>query len=205
MKNFNLKLNEIIVVKYDDVIYRCSIQGITENSVSINVPVNNGELLMLNGGEVLDVQYCSETGNYYEFELEVIGRNNDDNIPMYNLSLPRNLRRIQRRDYVRVEVLRNIKYRRKEEESWREAIMLDISGGGMRIKVPIELDIGDRLITKFESSGKLFEIEVEIKRNEKVNAGEYIYGLEFIDINEKRRDNIIEDVFFVMRRQREII
>lgn len=205
MKNFNLKLNEIIVVKYDDVIYRCSIQGITENSVSINVPVNNGELLMLNGGEVLDVQYCSETGNYYEFELEVIGRNNDDNIPMYNLSLPRNLRRIQRRDYVRVEVLRNIKYRRKEEEPWREAIMLDISGGGMRIKVPIELDIGDRLITKFESSGKLFEIEVEIKRNEKVNAGEYIYGLEFIDINEKRRDNIIEDVFFVMRRQREII
>lgn len=205
MKNFNLKLNEIIVVKYDDVIYRCSIQGITENSVSINVPVNNGELLMLNGGEVLDVQYCSETGNYYEFELEVIGRNNDDNIPMYNLSLPRNLRRIQRRDYVRVEVLRNIKYRRKKEESWREAIMLDISGGGMRIKVPIELDIGDRLITKFESSGKLFEIEVEIKRNEKVNAGEYIYGLEFIDINEKRRDNIIEDVFFVMRRQREII
>lgn len=205
MKNFNLKLNEIIVVKYDDVIYRCSIQGITENSVSINVPVNNGELLMLNGGEVLDVQYCSETGNYYEFELEVIGRNNDDNIPMYNLSLPRNLRKIQRRDYVRVEVLRNIKYRRKEEESWREAIMLDISGGGMRIKVPIELDIGDRLITKFESSGKLFEIEVEIKRNEKVNAGEYIYGLEFIDINEKRRDNIIEDVFFVMRRQREII
>jgi len=205
MKNFNLKLNEIIVVKYDDVIYRCSIQGITENSVSINVPVNNGELLILNGGEVLDVQYCSETGNYYEFELEVIGRNNDDNIPMYNSSLPRNLRRIQRRDYVRVEVLRNIKYRRKEEESWREAIMLDISGGGMRIKVPIELDIGDRLITKFESSGKLFEIEVEIKRNEKVNAGEYIYGLEFIDINEKRRDNIIEDVFFVMRRQREII
>jgi len=187
------------------VIYRCSIQGITENSVSINVPVNNGELLILNGGEVLDVQYCSETGNYYEFELEVIGRNNDDNIPMYNSSLPRNLRRIQRRDYVRVEVLRNIKYRRKEEESWREAIMLDISGGGMRIKVPIELDIGDRLITKFESSGKLFEIEVEIKRNEKVNAGEYIYGLEFIDINEKRRDNIIEDVFFVMRRQREII
>ena len=205
MKNFNLNINEVIVVDYEDTVYNCSIQGITENELLINIPVNDGKFLILDNGEKLDMKYCSETGHYYEFEVQIIGREKNDNIPMYKLSLPRNVKKIQRRNYVRVTVLKIVKYKLENEESWFEAITLDISGGGMKIKAGRKFKLNEKLIVKIETSSRVVEAEVQIKRCEKVNTNEYIYGLEFTDIHENRRDNIIEDVFLVMRKQREII
>lgn len=205
MKNFNLNINEGIVIEYEDMVYNCSIQGIAENELLINIPVKDGEFLILENGERLDVKYCSEAGRYYEFEVKIIGREKSDNIPMYKLSLPIDVRRIQRRNYVRVQVLKTVKYKLEEEESWCEATTLDISGGGMKIKARRKFKLNDKLVAKIETSSRLVETEVQIKRCEKVNTNEYIYGLEFTDINENRRDNIIKDVFLVMRKQREIM
>ena len=205
MKNFNLNINEVFVIDYEDMIYNCSIQDITENELLIDIPVKDGEFLILENGERLDVRYCSEAGRYYEFEVKIIGREKGDNIPMYKLSLPMNVRRIQRRNYVRVPVLKTVNYKREEEESWYEATTLDISGGGMKIKAERKFKLGDELAVKIETSSRIVEAKVQIKRCEKVNTNEYIYGLEFTDINENRRDNIIKDVFLVMRKQREII
>lgn len=205
MKNFNLNINEVIVIEYEDMVYNCSIQGIAENELLINIPVKDGEFLILENGERLDVKYCSEAGRYYEFEVKIIGREKSDNIPMYKLSLPIDVRRIQRRNYVRVQVLKTVKYKLEEEESWCEATTLDISGGGMKIKARRKFKLNDKLVAKIETSSRLVETEVQIKRCEKVNTNEYIYGLEFTDINENRRDNIIKDVFLVMRKQREIM
>ena len=124
-----------------------------------------------------------------------------------NILSPRadSVRRIQRRNYVRVQVLKTVKYKLEEEESWCEATTLDISGGGMKIKARRKFKLNDKLVAKIETSSRLVETEVQIKRCEKVNTNEYIYGLEFTDINENRRDNIIKDVFLVMRKQREIM
>lgn len=205
MKNFNLNINEVIVIEYEDMVYNCSIQGIAENELLINIPVKDGEFLILENGERLDVKYCSEAGRYYEFEVKIIGREKSDNIPMYKLSLPIDVRRIQRRNYVRVPVLKTVKYKLEEEESWCEATTLDISGGGMKIKARRKFKLNDKLVVKIETSSRVVETEVQIKRCEKVNTNEYIYGLEFTDINENRRDNIIKDVFLVMRKQREIM
>lgn len=205
MKNFNLNINEVIAIEYEDMVYNCSIQGIAENELLINIPVKDGEFLILENGERLDVKYCSEAGRYYEFEVKIIGREKSDNIPMYKLSLPIDVRRIQRRNYVRVPVLKTVKYKLEEEESWCEATTLDISGGGMKIKARRKFKLNDKLVVKIETSSRVVETEVQIKRCEKVITNEYIYGLEFTDINENRRDNIIKDVFLVMRKQREIM
>ena len=75
----------------------------------------------------------------------------------------------------------------------------------MKIKARRKFKLNDKLVAKIETSSRLVETEVQIKRCEKVNTNEYIYGLEFTDINENRRDNIIKDVFLVMRKQREIM
>lgn len=205
MKNFNLNINGVVVVNYDDVIYKCSIQDISEEGFSISVPVNNGKFLMLDEGKNLDVEYCTETGNYYEFDVEVIGRDKSDKIPMYKLSLPMNVRKIQRRNYVRVPVVKNVEYRRDEEALWSKATILDLSGGGMKIKAAQEFKINEKLFIKIETSSEVFEITAEVKRSDKIKTYEYIYGLEFIDINENKRDKIVKEVFLVMRKQREII
>lgn len=205
MKNFNLNINGVVVVNYNDVIYKCSIQDISEEGFSISVPVNNGKFLMLDEGKNLDVEYCTETGNYYEFDVEVIGRDKSDKIPMYKLSLPMNVRKIQRRNYVRVPVVKNVEYRRDKEELWSKATILDLSGGGMKIKAAQEFKINEKLFIKIETSSEVFEITAEVKRSDKIKTYEYIYGLEFIDINENKRDKIVKEVFLVMRKQREII
>lgn len=205
MKNFNLNINGVVVVNYDDVIYKCSIQDISEEGFSISVPVNDGKFLMLDEGKNLDIEYCTETGNYYEFDVEVIGRDKSDKIPMYKLSLPMNVRKIQRRNYVRVPVVKNVEYRRNEEELWSKATILDLSGGGMKIKAAQEFKINEKLFIKIETISEVFEITAEVKRSDKIKTYEYIYGLEFIDINENKRDKIVKEVFLIMRKQREII
>lgn len=205
MKNFNLNINGVIVVNYDDMIYRCSIQDVSEEHFSITVPVNNGEFLMLNRGEKLDIEYCNEAGNYYEFSAKVMGRDISNKISMYKLSLPTNVVKIQRRNYVRVPFTKEVQYKKIEDDSWKKGMLLDLSGGGIRLKSKEELNFDEKLLIKIETKSGEFEVLAQVKRCEKLNFYECVYGLEFVDINENKRDKIVEEVFLVMRKQRETI
>lgn len=205
MKNFNLNINGVVTINYNDIIYKCTIQNLEEDGFSINIPIKDGEYLILDNGENLNFEYYTESGGYYEFDADVVCRDIGDNISMYKLSSPNNIRKIQRRNFVRVPIVKMVEYRLSNESIWYKVMVLDLSGGGMKIKADRELKINDRLFINIEASSENIELEAEVKRLNKINNYEYVYGLEFIDINESKQDKIVKEVFLVMRKQREVI
>lgn len=92
------------------------------------------------------------------------------------------------------------------EEVWKKGIILDLSGGGMKIKIEEKLSLRDRVtVNIFIAENEKVQIVGEVVRVEKSNTGEYICGLKFKEISERTRDKIIQKVFEQMRKQRGLV
>ena len=93
-----------------------------------------------------------------------------------------------------------------KEETWKKGIILDLSGGGMKIKTEEKLSLRDRVtVNIFIGENEKVQVVGEAVRVEKINTNEYICGLKFKEISERTRDKIIQKVFEQMRKQRGLV
>ena len=141
--------------------------------------------------------------------ISLIGRTREVKLNLYKLSKPYNISKIQRRNYVRVDMVEYAFYKLQNdngEEVWKKGIILDLSGGGMKIKIEEKLSLRDRVtVNIFIAETEKVQIVGEVVRVEKSNTGEYICGLKFKEISERTRDKIIQKVFEQMRKQRGLV
>jgi len=218
MVDMKLKINgRIEVIDYDsDVNYKSNIQDITEDGILITIPMKEGKYLPLNKSERVSIIYYEEK-EVYQFEVDVLGRTIDV-IPVILLSKPQNVRLIQRRNYVRVLILKVIKCLNIDREllakdvsrivgttsshKFKEATLLDLSGGGMRIKTELKLQLNDGLIISLPLIEEEITIKAKVVRCDEQQDNLRAYGLKFLDLEEKDRDKIIKYIFHIMREQR---
>ena len=214
MAELDLKINSRIEVILKDGEYKCNVQDLTDKYIAITIPLKDRKYYPLDRGSIVSMlHYCGSV--LYKFECEVIGRK-VDRIPIIILGLPQNIREIQRRDFVRVSVIENIKcfkidkalVDKRIEELLKfkneiiESITLDISGGGMRIKCKLELKYDDVLLVSLPLTTENILAKAKIVRIESQEDNINIYGLWFYDLNEKLRDKIIKGIFQIMREQK---
>lgn len=213
MESLNLSINGKVEVLWDEKsIYKSIIQEVEEDGFSITVPLNNGEYLTPHVGEKLELMCYDDSGNVYKFNCKVKGRNTDNNIPLYILSEPYDVSIIQRRNYVRVKIVQMIQYLKGSLEGenidrlkFSPAILLDLSGGGMRIKVNEKPSLGEKLLGELKYNGDEALIKAKIVRVEKTEDNKYICGVSFDDLDNITREKIIKMVFTIMRKQRELL
>lgn len=207
MESIKLELNYRLEVMWEDGVYYCTVQEEFEGKPVISIPVKNGEYLTLKDGEILEAVYHNENYGVYGFIAKIEGRRIENNIPCYVLSKPFNVRKIQRREFVRVEIMEPTIctiHKNKENESKVKALLLDLSGGGARIRMKESLNEGDSLIISIEIDNVTIESVATIIRREPDVDKLHIYGLEFNDINDRLREKIIKKVFMQMRKLREL-
>lgn len=211
MANLALQINSKIEVVVKNEIYKSDIQDITESYIAITVPVKNTSYLPLTKGEEVSINYY-DGKDKYNFESTVTGRT-IDKIFLILLSPPRNIKLVQMRNYVRVAVVQDIamakldksmQNRREVLESlkFEKALLLDLSGGGIRIKTKQNLREGENVVVSMQLNNEVIPLKATVIRAEKQEDMTSICGLNFIDINEKIRELIIKQVFNVMREQR---
>lgn len=207
MENLQININGNVVVVYEEKYYKSTVQDVKEEEFIINMPVEDGVYLTLNAGDKLVIDYFSDDGFYYEFNSEVISRLIENNMPMYRISKPGKAIKIQRRNFVRVSLSEGALYKKDDikERHWHEGLLLDLSGGGLRIKEKEKIDLGEKIIIKISCETESYEILGKIVRCDKSQDGEYICGIEFKEIDERKRDKIVQKVFSVMRKQRELL
>ncbi|MBW6408542.1 flagellar brake protein [Clostridium weizhouense] len=213
MAKFNLKINDRIEVLTNDKVYKSLIQDIGEDFININLPVNDGEYLTLKVNDNIEINSYVKGGSCFNFHCEVLGRGREDSIIYYTLSKPDNIKEIQRRDFARVDILNSINYKKItemseeeiEEKEYDNALMVDLSGGGIRFKTKEKLKIKDIVIIEFTLNGQTNHLKAEVVRCERSFDNEYIYGVKFLEISEKQRDKIIREIFKVMRKQIETL
>ncbi|MBU5454797.1 flagellar brake protein [Caproiciproducens sp. MSJ-32] len=209
MEKLKLEINNKLEVLYDKKNYKSVIQDIREKEeeILISIPVLDGEYLTLATGTIIEQIYYGNN-NIYQFKTKILGRTKERNLSLYRLSLPYDIKKIQRRDYVRVNFVKIINYinaKDIENEKYKKALLLDLSGGGMRIKVEEKLEKDDIILAKIVYENSIINVNGKVIRVERTEDNKYICGIIFSDINERTREEIIKIVFKVMRKQRELI
>jgi c-di-GMP-binding flagellar brake protein YcgR len=208
--NFNLEVNDRVEVIVDEKAYKSLIMEVEDDFLRINLPVCDGDYLMLHSGEKIEMNsYFNENG-CYNFYCEVISRGKEGNMIYYNISLPFNITKIQRRNFFRVGIVNPIEYKiitsiDKENFNdipYKEAMMIDLSAGGLKLKIKEDVKKEDLLLVNLKLNKIQFEIKCDIVRIESTADKENLCGLRFIDITSAQSDKIIQELFGIVRKQR---
>lgn len=210
MNNFELDVNERLEIISNDKIYKCLVTDLGEDWIKINLPVCESEYLTVYSGEILEINMYLDSGKCYNFNARVLSKGKEGNIPYYKLSEPFNIRRIQRRNYFRVGILNLAHYRNItnfynediKEIPYTEAMMIDLSGGGVKLKINDEVNMNDVLSIKMNIKNSDIIVRGEVVRLEISEDKQKICGVKFLDISQAQTDRIIEELFEIMRKQR---
>ncbi len=190
-----------IIVGDDDKrgIYVARIEDFLGGGILITAPeFQQGTTLLRENCDV--TVHVTKTDAVYEFASR-IRRFNSQAHSLYLLTPPKKLRRVQRRQFVRIDYFEKIQIAVAtpdyggEEFEWHQFSTRNISGGGMLIRGPFELHEGDILLIRadiFKDLGIELPIAAICRRAQKEEK-EHLAGIEFI-----RQDNV--DVFLNQRR-----
>lgn len=212
VKKFDVVINSKLEVKWADGIYKTLVQDSNSKNILISIPVVGGVYLTLKTGEEIELVYYDNGENIFSFKCRVINRIKENNIAYYSITLPYDVIKIQRRNYVRVDtvqVIKNIKKYEKEtngqaDDKISNALLLDLSGGGMRIKFREKLEKSDVISAKIGSENEEVLIKGKIVRVDITEDKRYIYGISFEELDNRTRERIIQIVFRIMREQRKL-
>ncbi|MBC8590283.1 flagellar brake protein [Wansuia hejianensis] len=212
--------NKIEVITEDEEKTAGLIQDIADNKIYFSVSADDKSFKILRKGQRLKgIVY--HDNKLISFDAIVTDRIPGD-IPTYELSSLTNFENIQRRDDVRVSCSLPIKYTGnknainteiddskiketigKVKDYLNHGIMLDISAGGVRFTCKDKYEYGDALLFLIELDDKTI-LTKGIIRHKESNLSEkgtrYTYGVQFINISERKREQIISYIFVLMRR-----
>ncbi|WP_298837182.1 flagellar brake protein [Clostridium sp.] len=210
MIKVDFKLNKKLEILINEKYFNSNIQDITEDYIAISIPSSAGEYVPLSKGSIIDVLYYAEE-NLYKFKSIIIGRK-FENIPILLIAKPEQVKRIQRRRYVRVPLVKTAKYINLKNEpkvnlstiddsKYLKAVLVDLSGGGMRVKVSEKISPNDFLFISLTVNDEEVLIVGQTKRIMKDDEGRFICGLSFEFLDNGTREQLIKYIFQLMRNQ----
>ena len=195
MNNLKLAVNSRIEVLKNENIYKALIIDTEEDNIKINIPVYKDEDLMLSRDDTIKINSYSEEGKCYSYNCDVLSQGKDNNVIYYRLSMPYNVKNIQRRDFFRVSLLGDIEYintiNMTEEEiskmPYSIGSMIDLSGSGLKVKVKEDLKKGDHVLIKLKLTNTCIIVKSEIVRVESTEDNQRLYGINLLIYHQKNQ------------------
>jgi c-di-GMP-binding flagellar brake protein YcgR len=191
--------------------YVSSVQDLSESEFSISIPTRGHHPLNLQRGDQVKISFITQASRF-EFETKVTGWHYD-NIPMYALLLPKKMKRVQLREFVRIPIMMDAYYAEVpgdgEEPVFVKCASLDLSGGGMKLLLQKDYPAGAKLIIKFNIPSKngVEEMEVTgsvIRNWPAENSNSYQVAIQFLKISRRQQDAIVRFVLAKMSEQRRL-
>lgn len=201
----NLRIEILIDNGYSIDRYPSRIEEVRAKTLLTAIPMRAGVVLPIHSGEVLNIHFIYKD-EVYSFETLVLGRRLIP-IPVLELSRPSEIKKIQRRRYVRLRVNFDVDFRlvNSIEPGYDKGMTVDISGGGLQFTTKKELSVDDIIELRVSLPGRYpLETLARVVRVEKSNpkTTNYSIGAEFENLRESQRDLVIA---FVFEKQREIL
>lgn len=186
--------------------YKCKVEHVGEQKILITYPTNlrtnKSEFFMV--GTEFHGHFTSKDKNTYSFKTEMVDRKKD-RIPLLVMSFPgeKNLRKIQRREFVRVDSSIDVAIHPKDIHFTPFTTMTsDISAGGCAITLPerhalkagmvvycwMVLPMKDRIHYIKQKASVIRIIEGENGKRDKA-------PLQFIEVSEKEKQNYLRFCF----------
>lgn len=215
LERFNLVFDHEIEISFSDEakkVYKTSVDTVNETSIVINIPFVQGKPIPLEAGTEVSVIYADQIAifGFTSVIKSVFGK------PEYKftISIPTEVNRTQRRNYVRVDVNLQMTFFAGNEDSYSvenyNTKTRDLSGGGLRFDFDSKLPIGINLdilldiptsgtaSTKVSAMGRVVRcMPIGDKSREKFSI-----GVEFTVIEKHERETIIRYLFEYQRQLR---
>lgn len=207
-----LKINQIIDIEVEEGNehagnYRTRIEDINEDSIVIAMPIVQGNLVPLRPDTPVIIWYWDSIATF-AFYCQVKARFFEP-LPMVFLSRPFSIKKIQRREHVRVPTSLKIEYSFVNKSNldgvYHSTFLRDLSGGGAQFITNKSLSKGTELKVKIYLPSEVIECQAKVRWSKEEiidNQSRFFVGVQFINISERDREEIIKYVFF---RQRELI
>lgn len=209
---FNFRINqrlEIMLHNQKKVEhYPSRIEELTPQYMAVAMPMSKGHPIILNAGEIFHGK-TTAGGAVYQF-TSVFKEKKLKPLPLWVVSLPYDIRKIQQRAFVRIAIaipleLQIIDEQEEQQEPYYVSTK-DLSGGGLRIICQQPLPIGTKVLVKIQLP-EMGEVQTngEVSRNEQPQADRQLFwiGIKFLDIKEFSREKIIKFIFKKQLEQRQ--
>lgn len=192
--------------KTDDKLYTylSKIEDIDEKeNLYIGIPIDKGKMITVSKGEDIIIN-CVKKDGVYNFTEPVIGRVAKP-FPYFIIKTPKKINRIQRRNYVRILVNLLVDFFiLNEDHTEGKGVSINLSGGGIKLMLLKPIDIESNLEVSFTLTNgiRCKNIIGEIVREdieENENGKRYYYSIEFLEVEDKMRDDIISYLFDIQR------
>jgi len=190
------------------------------------MPVKGGTIIPLSVGQKFNATFYSN-GGLQQCEVIVTGRYKREGLFLVELEQTTRLEKVQRREFFRLERRTPIKYRIVEGEElekiqsgeaympddasfiWKDAVMIDLSGGGVRFVSAHKEEKGSFVEVQFDIQHGEEEVEIvyayaELLRTERNpnNNSIYDHRIMFWKMNNGTREKIIHFIFSEQRKRR---
>ncbi len=150
--DINFSIGDAIELTRDDKKYRTVVEKqIDYENILIYSPIEKGHVLPIRVGEQLELVYVvldPENNKYdvYSFMAVVVSRDVQDSIPMLMVKCLNKPKKVQRRDFYRLNIVKTVLIESLEDDSTIEVITQDVSAGGMQAVSPKRLNVGSEYL-----------------------------------------------------------
>lgn len=191
----------------EDELYETHVRDFAVDRLYLDIPKENGAFVVPPMGSKILANFIFKS-NVYFFETTIVSITRLSGVPVWVLDMPTDFKRIQRRSFLRMDVLLPVRVRIETREGvFMPSIKthcLDISAGGVRYVLDFPVNSGK--ITKlsvddFPGIGRL-EAFCKAVRSVKSSYSEenYWIGAQFVDLPYKIEDKIVRHIFKIQKR-----
>ncbi|MDE5864499.1 MAG: flagellar brake domain-containing protein [Lachnospiraceae bacterium] len=190
------------------------------------MPIQEGRMIPLGVDQMFTATFYTKQTGLLRCKVKVIGRYKKDNLFMVELEPQDILKKVQRREYFRFPCRTRIDYRIVDEPElgiieagdtykpddalleWKNAIMLDLSGGGIYFVADVAENNGAMVEVRFNivlgNKGTVVYSYAKIMRVERNQNKPTIYDhhIQFWRMEHHKREKIIRYIFEQQRKNR---
>lgn len=182
--------------------YTTQIQDIDGKNIRISTPMYKSALIRLRQKTRIELLVLGTT-KVFELDAEVVGIDSEGNLNYTDIVVTSNIKKIERRNYFRVKMVKDIYIREKDEEELDEfvrAITIDLSGGGIQFSTSHDFPKDIIVELKMEIDGKEVLMDGELlNKSWQEEFGVYKYSVEFKDLSNLVQEMVIRYVFKIQR------
>lgn len=195
---------EVINEIYNGEYFSTKIADMDDEHLYIHLPISNKQYVSARNDDIVKIVLKMKDG-LYSFRSQVIYRTLEPYAHI-KITKPKKLNKEQRREYFRMPVNIVINYCKEEEEKKKTAVSIDLSGGGFCFLSKNGIEINDVLSFDFQlTNGKKYNhIKGIVKWKVEKLDKQYEYGIEFINLEKKDREDLISYLFELQRNRRVI-
>lgn len=197
---------------------------ISDDTLEIVMPMEQNKLILLPVDGEYEVFFYTDNG-LYECTVRITDRYKSNNVYLLLVELETNLRKYQRRDYYRYNCALDMETRglTKEEVTafiggypyqtppglpMAKSVIVDISGGGLRFVTRQPYDKDSLIFCRYElfihGGVKIYELICRVLSSKEIpgRAGEYEHRVQFANLDNDAREEIIQYIFEEERKNR---